>query len=94
LQLPGTRPTERMPTVDEHTIPPAGDPFTSRAIRRAAKLDDTIDVHYASLERACSCYGGYHYVGHMEIGEDGEEVEVIEAVPCRGATASLSSPGP
>jgi hypothetical protein len=75
--LPGTRPTERMATVDEHTISPAGDSFTS-----APQRDDTIEAHYASLERACGCYGGYHYIGHMVTGEDGEEVEVFEAVPC------------
>jgi hypothetical protein len=45
--------------------------------------DDTIEAHYASLERACGCYGGYHYIGHMVEGEGGEEVEVFEAVPCR-----------
>ena len=66
--------------MDEHTISPAGDPFTS-----VDQRDDTIEAHYASLERGvpCSCYGGYHYIGHMVIGEDGEEVEVFEVVPCR-----------
>ncbi len=56
---------------------PSGHPFTDH--------DDTIEAHYASLERGipCGCYGGYHYIGHMVEGEDGEEVEVIEAVPCR-----------
>ena len=52
--------------------------------------DDTIEAHYASLERGvpCYCYGGYHYIGHMVIGEDGEEVEVFEAVPCRRCSES------
>jgi hypothetical protein len=48
--------------------------------------DDTVEAHYASLERGipCGCYGGYHYIGHMvEDPESGEEVEVYEAVPCR-----------
>ena len=52
--------------------------------------DDVIEAHYASLERGipCSCFGGYHYIGHMVIGEDGEEVEVFEAVPCRRCSDS------
>ena len=71
--------------MDEHTISPAGDPFTS-----APQRDDTLEAHYASLERGipCYCYGGYHYIGHMVIGEDGEEVEVFEAVPCRRCSES------
>ncbi len=46
--------------------------------------DDTIEAHYASLERGipCGCYGGYYYIGHMVEGEDGDEVKVFEAVPC------------
>jgi hypothetical protein len=56
---------------------PSGHPFTDH--------DDTIEAHYASLERRipCSCYGGYHYIGYMVEGEDGEETEIITAVPCR-----------
>jgi hypothetical protein len=30
-----------------------------------------------------ACYGGVVYIGHLLEGEDGEEVEVFEAVPCR-----------
>ena len=71
--------------MDEHTISPAGDPFYAASHR----TDDTIEVHYASLERAvCSCYGGYHYIGHLLEGEVGEEAEVIEAVPCRRCSDS------
>ena len=33
--------------------------------------------------RPCFCYGVYHYIGHLVEGEDGDEVEVFEAVPCR-----------
>ncbi len=68
--------------MDEHTISPAGDPFYA-----ASRPDDTIEAHYASLERGipCSCYWrGYHYIGHMlEDQESGGEVEVFETVPCR-----------
>jgi hypothetical protein len=68
--------------VDDPTISPAGDPFYAASHR----IDDTIEAHYASLERGipCSCIGGYHYIGHMvEDPESGEEVEVYEAVRCR-----------
>ncbi len=50
--------------------------------------DDTIEAHYASLARACGCYGGYHYIGYLVEGEDGEEAEVFEAVPCRRCSDS------
>ena len=34
--------------------------------------------------RPCACYEGLVYIGHLvEDSEAGEEVEVIEAVPCR-----------
>jgi hypothetical protein len=45
--------------------------------------DDTVEAHYASLERPHTCYEGVVYVGHLVVGDDGEEVEVVEAVPCR-----------
>ena len=45
---------------------------------------DTVEAHYASLERPHLCYEGVVYIGHL-VGDPGtgEEVEVIEAVPCR-----------
>jgi hypothetical protein len=53
---PGGRPTERVQTVDTRESSPSGHPSTDH--------DDTIEAHYASLERACCFYGGYHYVGN------------------------------
>ena len=48
--------------------------------------DDTLDAHYSGLERlrseAHGCYRGLVFIGHL-VEEDGEEVEVFEAVPCR-----------
>jgi hypothetical protein len=44
--------------------------------------DDTVEAHYACLERPHACYGGVVYIGHL-VEQDGEEVEVFEAVPCR-----------
>ena len=35
-------------------------------------------------ERPCACLEGLVFVGHV-VEEDGEEVEVYEAVPCRCA---------
>jgi hypothetical protein len=46
--------------------------------------DDTVEAHYACLERPCACYEGVIYIGHLvEDPGTGEETEVIEAVPCR-----------
>ena len=46
--------------------------------------DDTVEAHYASLERPHACTEGVLYIGHLvEDPGTGEEVEVIEAVPCR-----------
>jgi hypothetical protein len=46
--------------------------------------DDTVEAHYASLERTHVCTDGVVYIGHLvEDPGTGEEVEVIEAVPCR-----------
>jgi len=45
--------------------------------------DDTVEAHYASLERPHACFEGIVYVGGLVVGEDGEEVEVVEAMPCR-----------
>ncbi len=38
--------------------------------------------HPSTEERPCACYEGLVYVGHL-VEEDGEEVEVVEPVPCR-----------
>jgi hypothetical protein len=47
--------------------------------------DDTVEAHYSSLERLrpCACMNGTVFIGHLILGEDGEEVEAFEAVPCR-----------
>ena len=44
---------------------------------------DDVEAHYACLERPHACLEGFVYVGRLVVGEDGEEVEVVEAVPCR-----------
>ena len=52
-------------------IPPAGDPFTS-AVRRDP---DQQAPH--------GCIDGFVFIGHMVIGDDGEEGEVFDVVLCR-----------
>ena len=55
--------------------------------------DDTLDAHYSGLERLRphACMDGYVYIGHMAVDpETGEEVEVIESVPCRRCNAGVS----
>ena len=34
-------------------------------------------------ERPCVCYSGFVYIGHIYLTDEGEEVEEIQAVPCR-----------
>ncbi len=57
---------------------------------------DALDVHYSGLERLPdhaerphACMGGLVFIGHLveEDPETGEEVEVIESVPCRRCAA-------
>ena len=49
---------------------------------------DTVEAHYACLERPHACNDGVVYNEHQVVGEDGEEVEVVDAVPCRRCTDS------
>lgn len=51
----------------------AGDPFVAAGHSRSS----------GEASEACTCWGGWVFVGHLVLGDDGEEVEVIEAVPCR-----------
>jgi hypothetical protein len=44
--------------------------------------DGTIDAHYSCLERPHACTDGVVFVGHLVVADDGEEVEVFDAVPC------------
>jgi hypothetical protein len=62
--------------VDELRIPPAGDPFYAAAKSRTSPVVEP---------RSCpACYAGIVYLGELvEDPDTGEEIEVIEAVPCR-----------
>jgi hypothetical protein len=47
--------------------------------------DDTLEAHYASLERLRphACTDGVVYIGHLvEDPGTAEEVEVVDAMPC------------
>jgi predicted GNAT family N-acyltransferase len=75
--LLGTRPTYR--EVDGH------DYSATHAHPPAEDHDDTVEAHYASLERPHACIDGWVFLGRIVESEhdlDGEVVE-SERVPCR-----------
>jgi hypothetical protein len=39
--------------------------------------------HAKHRQRPHACTDGVVYIGHYVVGDDGEEVQVVEAVPCR-----------
>ena len=43
---------------------------------------------HPSTEACFVCYDGLVFIGHLELTEDGEEVEVVEAIPCRRCARS------
>jgi hypothetical protein len=47
LQLPGTRPTERMPTVDTTK---SSAPAHPSSVQKPTKPDDLLEAHYSCLE--------------------------------------------
>ena len=68
VQHPGTRPTERMPTVDE------------RILAQRAQPSPTDQEHKGTEERNCFyCLEGWVFLGSL--GHDGEEM--VEAIRCR-----------
>jgi hypothetical protein len=75
LEHPGTRPTERMQTVDTRE--------SSAAHARPSTTEDhdgTVEAHYSGLERLrpCACMGGWVFVGYID--EYDEEREA--SYPC------------
>jgi hypothetical protein len=66
--------------VDTNRIPPAGDPFTA-APEPPPPTEDQDHPH--------ACLDGYVYLGYTAVDEEaGEEVERVEALPCRRCTES------
>ena len=45
--------------------------------------NSTATAPHPSTEECFVCYEGLVYIGRLELTEEGKEVEVIEAVPCR-----------
>jgi hypothetical protein len=77
LEHPGARPTRRSLMDTTESSAPHAHPSTE-------DHDDTVEAHYSGLDhlRPCACMNGTVFIGHLVVGEDGDEVERIEAVPC------------
>jgi len=77
LHHPGARTTRRHLMAIEKSSAPHAHPSTE-------DHDDTVEAHYSGLDRLrpCACMDGTVYIGHLVVGEDGEEVEAFEAVAC------------
>ena len=72
LEHPGARPTRRsLMDTTESSAP--------RAHSSTDDHDDTVEAHYACLERPCACIGGWVFIGYID--EHGEEREA--AYRCR-----------
>ncbi len=60
--------------------------------------DDTVEAHHSCLARLEAphgtphgCYDGLVFIGHLAVDpETGEEVEIVEAVPCRRCASEAS----
>jgi hypothetical protein len=66
----------------------AGDPFP---LLGATQSDETVETHYAALERLEShhgCIDGWVYLGFEGEDENGEHLVEIERVPCRRCRTS------
>ena len=75
-QHPGTRTTRRHLMATEKSSAPAH-PSTE-------EHDDTVEAHYACLERPCACLEGWVFVGYID--EYGEEREA--SYRCRRCATS------
>jgi hypothetical protein len=50
--------------------------------------DDTLEAHYACLERPCACLEGWVTIGQIALdSETGEDVEEYELYLCRRCKA-------
>ena len=83
---PQESPTPRDPAQRERTPMDTTESSAPYAHPSTEEQDDTIEAHYACLERkpeACLCYDGWHFLGHLlELPDGEEEIEYIR-VPCR-----------
>ena len=75
LTHPGTRTKGANPMATQKSSAPA---------HPSTEEHDTVEAHYSGLERPHACYERVVYIGHLvEDPGTGDEVEVIQAVPCR-----------
>ena len=72
LEHLGARPTRRSLMDTPESSAPHAHPSTE-------DHDDTLEAHYACLERPCACLEGWVFVGY--VNEDGEERE--DSYACR-----------
>jgi hypothetical protein len=77
LEHPGARPTRRSLMDTTESSAPHAHPSTE-------EQDDTVEAHYACLERPHACIDGWIFVGYID--EYGEEREASYA--CRRCAAS------
>jgi hypothetical protein len=66
VQHPGARPTGKSLMATEQSSAPHAHPSTD-------EHDDSVEAHYACLERPCACLEGWVFVGYID--EHGEEQE-------------------
>jgi hypothetical protein len=78
LQLLGTQPTRR-------SLMDTTESSAAHAHPSTEDHDDTVEAHYACLERPCACLEGWVFVGYID--EHGEEREASYA--CRRCVTSL-----
>jgi hypothetical protein len=71
--------------VDTRSISPAGDGFYAAATHRSDH-DDTVETHYAALERPYEC--PLCFRGYVTITVEGDGEEYEEAVPCKRCQAT------
>jgi|SRR5687768_7951322 hypothetical protein len=77
LEHPGTRTTRRHLMATQKSSAPHAHPSTD-------DHDDTVEAHYACLERACACNDGWVTIGQLALDpETGEETEEFALYLCR-----------
>jgi hypothetical protein len=74
LAHPGARPTGRMHTVDTRE---SSAPYAHQSTEDHG---DTVEAHYACVERPCACIDGWVFVGYVD--EHGEEREASYRCRC------------
>ena len=74
---PGARTTRRHLMATQKSSAPRAHPSTE-------EHDDTVEAHYACLERPCACLEGWVFVGYVD--EYGEEKEASYRCHCADGT--------